>query len=195
MTPSKKQLANLERVKAGKYYQELIDMGLQPFTEEWRRASTRLRDRDDRKNQTPEQREHALELRRQNYYKNIERERERHRERKKEKRQADKESVNDYQRSWYERNRDIAATKSRNRRYRREPNRQIRTATDLYAKGLLTHQQYLEQINECVERAKRLSREGPLRAGRKRQGASTEGSSKRSSPKRPRTSSDSPSES
>ena len=148
------QKRNVEKLKNGKHYKQLIDEGYIPFTPEWAKRVKYLNSRWDRKN--PAQRKQHLESAKKRYHLNLEENRKKEREKKREQRKKRKEEINKNQKRNYHKDRESNAEKQRVRRYRREPHRAIRTYTDLYLQGLLTYEQYIESINEYTSRAEQL---------------------------------------
>lgn len=152
--------ANLEKIKRGKYYKEMVEAGFAPFTPEWRRESQRRS--KFWKNLSPEQQRRHLEKAKERYHNNLEESRRKEREKKSERRIKDKEKTNAAQREYYQRNKVVHAQKQRLRRWRREPHRAIRANTDLYLQGLLDYEQYIKSVDEYIARAEQIER-GVLR--------------------------------
>ena len=161
-----RQRANIAKVKANKYYNELISMGLEPFTKEWKKAYDKLKYTNEKSD--PDYIKRKSASKRNWYHNNLERARTSERTRKKRRIEKQGERINELARERYKRHRHVEATKQRLRRYEREPNRAIRTATDLYLKGLLDGEQYNQRVTEYIEKAKRLT--GPRRRPGQRRG-------------------------
>jgi hypothetical protein len=155
-----RQRSNLKKVKSSFYFKDLINKGLIPFTTEWRAYSQRISKNHYYKN-SPDKRKQRNEKSAKRRLKNIEKQREKERIWKaKQKARRGKEAVNAIQREHYSRERLVNAAKQRERRYVREPHRQIRAHLNLYLTGLLTYEQYVESVNECVKRAEQAEHTG-----------------------------------
>jgi hypothetical protein len=158
---TKGQASNLERVKTSWFFKDFIAIGLTPFTKEWRAASLKATKEIYYKNMTPEQRKKRNEKRLARRRKNIEEERRRDREKKKRKvERIGRDELNRIARERYQREKLYEAAQQRARRHERDPSRAIRANTQLYLKGLLTDEQYVKSVDECVERAKQAEHQG-----------------------------------
>ncbi len=166
MTPG--QRANIKKIKSGRYYKQLIELGLTPGTRQWKTGHERLRLSERHKNSTRTERDKVNEDKRKRYQKNLEENRKITRERKARERAVRSDAINDAQRRRYSAARELEARKQCARRHVREPHRAIRSATNLYCKGLLTYEQYSERINDSISRAERLTPEesGSIQNGR-----------------------------
>lgn len=146
-----RQRSSIKRIKASPFYADMIARGFTPCTPEWRKESTRLRMRGET------YKNNKRDYIRKKYWEDVNKSREAQRVAKRRERERRQEEINEGQRERYRRESVIEAAKQRLRRWRREPHRAIRANANLYIQGLLTDEQYLERINDYVERAEQLS--------------------------------------
>jgi hypothetical protein len=165
--------SNLQRVKASFYFKDFIARGLIPFTKEWRAESLRASKKLNYENRTEEEKRRILEKQsaraKRRREKDIEVEREKDRKRKARRRAEKGKEINEAQRQRYRANSKTESTKQRERRHLREPHRAIRAYTRLYSEGLLTYEQYVKSVDECVERAKQAEHKGLGRRAERRE--------------------------
>ena len=149
--------ANLTRIKNSPYFKILIDKGLVPYTDEWRKASKYYASKEkSRKPEYIQKRKERdakrLDTLRKDPQKFAEyREKDRERKEKERGTEEGRQRYNARQRAGYRKNREANARRQNERRRLREPHRTIRANTELYRKGLLTYEQYIQSINESVE--------------------------------------------
>lgn len=144
-----KQKGNVKVVKEGKYYAQLRARGLVPFTKEWGNAVKALSRKE------PANRAKINERRRAYRKEFISEYREEEKKRKRIQREKESDNINAINRKNYHKQRELSAAKQNERRHKREPHRAIRSATELFVQGLLTHEQYNQQVGGAIEQAQR----------------------------------------
>lgn len=148
---TKAQKANVERIKQGEFYEQMIALGLTPFTKEWAAYRYKLNSK------TPKARATRNKRRKEKYYANYQEVRTNENIRKRKSRNKNKERYNKSQREYYAKEREQNAAKQCARRHKREPHRDIRSATSLYNSGLLSDERYVERVSKAIEHASELN--------------------------------------
>lgn len=158
-----KQRSNIPKVKAGRWYEQMLAEGLTPFTEEWRKRHNYL----SKKANYDNVKEHKNARRKELQKADPEKYREKWRKRKAEERASASERINKNNRARYHANKTIEAARQRLRAWNRKPHRAIRALTNLYLQGLLTDEQYLERVDEYIERAEQITGSESIGGSRK----------------------------